>query len=100
MLKFCKIIFLFWKPLFFWNFIISLTALYGVILYGFGFLGIGLFFKLIGYAGSIYLQYYFASESKYFFLLTGNSLLKMYGCTFTLDFCLYALMLFLYHQIR
>ncbi|MGI4806458.1 MAG: hypothetical protein ACRYFL_16940 [Janthinobacterium lividum] len=81
-----------------WNLLFSLASFWGILLHGFGFFGVGMFIKLLGYSAAVYFQHHFSNEKTYFYLNAGYSIRKMYGYTFLADFCSYLILLIFYFK--
>lgn len=100
MYKTWKLILLFWRPLFIWNLLFSIAGFKGILMYGLGFSGFGLMFKLIGYGSSVYFQHHFSSKTNYYYLNIGYAIWKMYLYIFTADIFFYAIAVSLYFAIE
>ncbi len=89
MQKHLLILFQFYKPLFLWNLLFSGAAFTGITLYGAGFLGISFIVKVLGYASSVWFQYYFSNKTHYYYRNAGYSIRKLYAYVFLFDIVVY-----------
>ncbi len=89
MQNFRFILFQFYKPLFFWNLLFSGAAFIGITLYDAGFLGVSFIIKALGYASSIWFQYYFSNQTYYYFRNAGYLIRKLYAYVFLFDILVY-----------
>lgn len=83
------ILFQFYKPLFFWNLLFFGAAFTGISLYGAGFLGVGLIIKALGYASSVWFQYYFSNKTHDYYRNAGYTIRKLYTYVFSFDILVY-----------
>ncbi|WP_165851979.1 hypothetical protein [Mucilaginibacter terrenus] len=72
-----------------WNIAFSITCLFLVSVYGVKVAGFVLFFKLLGYAATIFLQSYTAKNVYMYYRNAGISVRRMYFYVFSLDLLTY-----------
>lgn len=89
MQNFRLILFQFYKPLFFWNLLFSVAAFAGITLYGTSFLGVSFIMKALGYASSVWFQYYFSNKNHYYYRNAGYLIRKLYAYVFSFDIVVY-----------
>ncbi|MEO7214330.1 hypothetical protein [Mucilaginibacter sp.] len=88
-----KLVWYFYKPIFLWNLAFSFTCLWLVGTYGAKIAGLVLFFKLIGYASTTFLQSYTAKNVYMYYRNAGYSIRRMYAYTYGIDLAVYFAML-------
>ena len=90
------LIWYFYKPIFLWNIAFSIICVVLIAIYGIKVNGFVFFFKLMGYASTIFLQNYTAKNVYMFYRNAGRSIMRMYTYTYLIDFAIYVSMLSLY----
>ena len=90
----------FYKPLLVFNMMFSLLCLLNLFYIGISFLGLTIFIKLVGYAGTIAYKQYFSFKTNIYYNNAGYSLKTMYKYAFGLDMVIYLLMVVLLYLIQ
>ncbi|TFF33571.1 hypothetical protein [Mucilaginibacter psychrotolerans] len=88
-----KLLWYFYKPILLWNSAFTLTCLGLVCYYGGKVAGFVLFFKLMGYASTTFLQSYTAKNVYMFYRNAGYSVRRMYAYTYAMDLTIYFFLL-------
>lgn len=88
-----KLLWYFYKPILFWNSVFTLTCLGLVCYYGRKVAGFVLFFKLMGYVSTTFLQSYTAKNVYMFYRNAGYSVRRMYAYTYAIDLAIYFILL-------
>jgi hypothetical protein len=102
----CRLIFIFYKPLFSLNIGLSLFSVYFISQNGWHSTNIGInnlvvttALKFAGYIASVGYQYFMRKNIFFYYHNAGVSMRTMYIQVLTLDFLIYALMLTFYNLI-
>jgi hypothetical protein len=95
-----KLVWYFYKPILLWNLAFSFVCLWFIYLYGEKIAGLILFFKLIGYAATTFLQSYTAKNVYMYYRNAGYSIRRMYAYTYGIDLALYFAMLTIYLLLK
>ena len=95
-----KLVWYFYKPILLWNLAFSFVCLWFIYLYRVKIAGLILFFKLIGYAATTFLQSYTAKNVYMYYRNAGYSIRRMYAYTYGIDLALYFAMLTIYLLLK
>ncbi len=90
----------FYKPLLVLNLVFSLLCLLNLYYVGVSFIGLTIFIKLVGYAGTIAYKHYFSFKTNIYYNNAGYSLKTMYKYVFGLDMAIYLLMVISFYLIQ
>lgn len=99
MQNFRTLLYQFYRPLFLWNFIFSCSGIVFLFFNGINFVLMSFFIKLVGYASSVGVQYYFSANQYYYYRNAGYTLRKLYSYAFLADMVIYLIMVYLYSII-
>ncbi len=95
-----KLIWYFYKPIVVWNSAFTLACLGFIGYYGTKVAGFVLFFKVMGYASTTFLQSYTAKNVFMFYRNAGYSIRRMYSYTYAIDLAIYFITLTLLLLIK
>jgi hypothetical protein len=91
-----KLIFKLTRPIFIWNFFVTLACIPYLYVYGLAVLPLVMLFKFMGYLATAGIVYLFSQNTFYFFRNAGYSIARLFISIVLFDFIIYiALMIIL-----